>query len=170
MVWSPGTNGRREFKQLLGCDEVLWLLEPRDAANVSQDVDSLNSLQGELAQKVRIVWLLDADTPVAPLLSGWEFKKADVKVAVESTGGALTRLERQGLDRLVRALRGISVGLALAGGGAKGMAHFGVLHALERGRTVLRRNVGHQRRRNGGHSLRLGHVAGTSNQARSSTI
>ena len=131
VVWSPGSNGRTEFKQLLGCDEVLWLLEPRDAANVSQDVDSLNSLQGELAQKVRIVWLLDADTPVAPLLSGWEFKKADVKVAVESTGGALTRQERQGLDRLVRALRGISVGLALAGGGAKGMAHFGVLHALE---------------------------------------
>jgi predicted acylesterase/phospholipase RssA len=36
-----------------------------------------------------------------------------------------------GLDRLVRALRGISVGIALAGGGAKGMAHFGVLAALE---------------------------------------
>ena len=131
VVWSPGSNGRTEFKQLLGCDEVLWLLEPRDAANLSQDLDSLNSLQGELAQKVRIVWLLDADTPVAPLLSGWEFKKADVKVAVESTGSALTRKERQGLDRLVRALRGISVGIALAGGGAKGMAHFGVLHALE---------------------------------------
>ena len=131
VVWSPGSNGRRDFKQLLGCDEVLWLLEPRDAANVRHDVNSLNSLNGELAQKVRIVWLLDAATPVAPLLSGAEFKKADIKVTVESTGGALTRQERQGLDRLVRALRGISVGIALAGGGAKGMAHFGVLHALE---------------------------------------
>ena len=80
VVWSHGSNGRTEFKQLLGCDEVLWLIEPRDAANASQDVHSLNSLQGELAQKVRIVWLLDADTPVAPLLAGWEFKKADVKV------------------------------------------------------------------------------------------
>jgi predicted acylesterase/phospholipase RssA len=120
-----------EFKPLLGCDEVLWLLEPRDAAKVSQDVAGLTSLQGELAQKVRIVWLLDADTPVAPLLGGWELRKADVKVAVESTGGDLTRHERQGLDRLARALRGISLGIALAGGGAKGMAHFGVLHALE---------------------------------------
>jgi NTE family protein len=131
VVWSPGSNGRAEFKQLLGSDEVLWLVEPRDAANVSQHVYSLNALQGELAQKMRIVWLLDADTPVAPLLSGCEFKKADVKVRVESTGGALTRQERQGLDRLVRALRGISLGIALAGGGAKGMAHFGVLKALE---------------------------------------
>jgi NTE family protein len=131
VVWSPGPDGRTEFKQLMGSDEVLWLLEPRDASNLSQGVDSLNSLQGELAQKVRIVWLLDADTPVAPLLGRLEFKNADVKVAIESKGGALTRQERLGLDRLVRALRGLSVGIALAGGGAKGMAHFGVLHALE---------------------------------------
>jgi NTE family protein len=131
VVWTHGSNGRTEFKQLVGCDEVLWLIEPRDATNATQDLHPLNSLQGELAEQVRIVWLLDAGTPVAPMLSGWEFKKADVKVAVESTGSALTRHERQGLDRLVRALRGISLGLALAGGGAKGMAHFGVLHALE---------------------------------------
>ncbi len=131
VVWSPDSDGRPDFKQLQGCDEVLWLLEPRDAANLSQNLASLNSLPGELAQKVRIVWLLDGNTPVAPLMSGWEFKKTDIKVAVESAGGALTRLERQGLDRLVRALRGISVGIALAGGGAKGMAHLGVLHALE---------------------------------------
>jgi hypothetical protein len=103
VVWSPGSNGRRDFKQLLGCDEVLWLLEPRDAAHVSQDVDSLNSLTGELAQKVRIVWLLDADTPVAPLLSGWS-SKADVK-SRSNRRGRLTRQERRGLDRLVRALR-----------------------------------------------------------------
>ena len=88
VVWSPDSDGWTEFKQLFGCDEVLWLLEPRDAANVNQKLASLNSLQGELAQKVRIVWLLDGDTQVAPLLNGWEFKKADVKVAVESTGGA----------------------------------------------------------------------------------
>ena len=119
------------MKQLLGSDEVLWLLEPRDAANLSRDVYSLKSLQAELAQKVRIVWLLDASTPVAPLLSGLELKKADVKIPVESTNASLTRQESLGLDRLVRALRGISVGIALAGGGAKGMAHFGVLQALD---------------------------------------
>jgi hypothetical protein len=54
VVWSPGSDGRTEFKQLLGCDEVLWVLEPLDAANVSQHLVSLNSLPGELAQKVRI--------------------------------------------------------------------------------------------------------------------
>ena len=68
---------------------------------------------------------------MAPLLSGWNFEKADVKVVVESNADALTRLERLGLDRLARTLRGIAVGIAFAGGGAKGMAHFGVLKALE---------------------------------------
>ncbi len=68
---------------------------------------------------------------LAPFNSGWELTKAELKVPVQSTGGNLTRLERQGLDRLVRTLRGISIGIALAGGGAKGMAHFGVLQALE---------------------------------------
>lgn len=131
VVWSPGPDGRRDFEPLLGCDEVLWLLEPRDAANLSQDLAPLRSLSGDLAAKVRLVWLLDANTRVSPLLAGYEFKKADIKVAVESSAGTLTRQEQQGLDRLVRALRGFSIGIALAGGGAKGMAHLGVLRALE---------------------------------------
>jgi len=131
VVLSPATDGRMELTPLVGCDEILWLLEPRDAANMSQELAALSSMPGELAQKVRIVWLLDADTPVAPLLGGLELKEPDVKVAVESTGGDLTRHERQGLDRLVRVMRGVSLGIALAGGGAKGMAHFGVLQTLE---------------------------------------
>lgn len=131
VVWLPGSDGRMNLERLRGCDEVLWLLEPRDAAAASQDLRRESAMYGELVQKLRIVWLLDTATPAAPLTGGWELKKADVKVPVESTGGNLNRLERQGLDRLVRALRGISVGIALAGGGAKGMAHFGVLRVLE---------------------------------------
>jgi predicted acylesterase/phospholipase RssA len=43
-------------------------------------------------------------------------------------------MERQGLDRLVRALRGYSLDLALVSEGAKGMAHQGVLKALDQAR------------------------------------
>lgn len=132
VVWAVGSDDRMEAQQLLACDELLWLLESRDAAIGTRDLQSLAATTGgELAQKVRLVWLLDANRPVAPLLSGWERKKADLKVPIDSDSGTTTRLERQGLDRLVRALRGYSIGLALAGGGAKGMAHLGVLRALE---------------------------------------
>jgi predicted acylesterase/phospholipase RssA/CRP-like cAMP-binding protein len=133
VVWSAGSDSgmRSRAQQLLSCDEVLWLLEPSDVAIVTEELRSLSSMHGELEQRLRIVWLLDPDTPVAPLPGGWKLKKTDLKVPVESHGGTPTRLGRQGLDRLVRALRGYSIGLALAGGGAKGMAHLGVLRAFE---------------------------------------
>ncbi len=136
VVWSPGSDGRIsdgriDVERLLNCDEVLWLLEPREAAATSEELRRNSPAKAILAQKLRIVWLLDAATPVAPFLGDWELKRADLKVPVESTGGSPTRLERQGLDRLVRTLRGISVGIALAGGGAKGMAHLGVLRVLD---------------------------------------
>jgi predicted acylesterase/phospholipase RssA len=128
---TPGNNEAPNFQSLLGCDEILWLLEPRDAANVGRELSYLNAIHRDLPAKTRIVWLLNSDCPVAPLLSGRTFQKGDVKVFVGQAGTELNRQEIQGVDRLARALRGISIGVALAGGGAKGMAHFGVLQTLE---------------------------------------
>ena len=51
VVWSPGSNGRTEFKQLVGCDEVLWLIEPRDAANASQDLRFVELAAGGTGRK-----------------------------------------------------------------------------------------------------------------------
>jgi predicted acylesterase/phospholipase RssA/CRP-like cAMP-binding protein len=133
VVWSAGSGDPAETRaqQLLGCDEVLWLREPTDGTIATGDLPSVTSMHEELEQKVRVVWLLSADTPVAPLAAAWKSGKAEIRVPVESNRSTPSRLERQGLDRLVRALRGYSVGLALAGGGAKGMAHWGVLRAFE---------------------------------------
>ena len=131
VIWLFDSSSRMEVERLQGCDELLWLIEPREFESTNRELQDAIGLRGELAQKVRVVWLLDADVPVAPVSVGWKFEKSDIKVPVASDGGALNRLERQGLDRLVRSLRGISLGIALAGGGAKGMAHFGVLRALE---------------------------------------
>lgn len=131
VVWSPDADGRVNAERLLDCDEVLWLLEPREGSASCDELRRNSSVGAELAQKLRLVWLLNSGTPVVPVLSDWDLKKTDLKVPVETTGRNPTRLERQGLDRLFRTLRGISVGIALAGGGAKGMAHFGVLRVLE---------------------------------------
>ena len=84
-----------------------------------------------LLKKVRIVWLLDEHRPIAPCLALPELQKTPVKVPVASRNEAMNRLESQGLDRLARALRGHSLGIAFAGGAAKGMAHLGVLQVLE---------------------------------------
>jgi CRP-like cAMP-binding protein len=44
LVWSAGSDDRMEAKaqQLLGCDEVLWLVEPSDVTIVTQDLRSLS--------------------------------------------------------------------------------------------------------------------------------
>jgi predicted acylesterase/phospholipase RssA/CRP-like cAMP-binding protein len=131
VFWSPGSDGRANLRQLRGCDEVLWLLEPRDAATIGGAATDWSTLPDDTAAKLRLVWLLDSNTPVSPPILTRQTAKPDLKVPIESGGGVPTRLERQGLDRLVRAVRGYSIGLALAGGGAKGMAHLGVLHELE---------------------------------------
>jgi NTE family protein len=131
LIWSPSVNAQLDVERLLGCDEVLWLLEPSEAAVTSQDFRIGPGKPSDLLDKMRVVWLLEPTTPIAPLLPDWGWKRAALKAPVEIRGGDLTRLERQGLDRLVRALRGYSVGIALAGGGAKGMAHLGVLRVLE---------------------------------------
>ncbi|XZE22355.1 patatin-like phospholipase family protein [Pirellulaceae bacterium SH449] len=131
VVCLAAEHDKMDFKPLFGCDEILWLLEPNDAPNLMQAMAPLKFFHGDASDRVRIVWLLDPNSPVAPLLSGVTFKKSDVKVVVDSSSGSPARQEIQGIDRLVRVLRGISIGIALAGGGAKGMAHFGVLETLE---------------------------------------
>ena len=131
MIWTPDAGETLGVAQLLECDEVLWFLEPSDAAATNPNLRLGPEKQSALSEKVRIVWLLDSETPVSPVVSDWGCKKAAIKVPVETSGNDLSRLERQGLDRLFRALRGYTLGIALAGGGAKGMAHLGALRVLE---------------------------------------
>ena len=130
-VFSPRHAHRFEFNRTRGCDEILWLIEPADAAASLEELRQAVATDATWLKKIRVVWLLNERHPVAPPLRLPELVKRDVKVMIESEGGPLTRPELQGLDRLMRALRGYSLGIALAGGAAKGMAHLGVLRVLE---------------------------------------
>ena len=55
----------------------------------------------------------------------------DFKLSLESPGPGQAKLLSYGIERIVHHLRGIKIGLALGGGAARGMAHLGVLKALE---------------------------------------
>lgn len=131
VVWTTEPSLEHDPQRLSSCEVILWLVEPGDIDLASQQFQRLLGAMPELVDKVRIVWLVDAAQPVAPLFPLWKWKHPAIKAPVETHGTGLTRLERQGLDRLLRALRGYSIGIALAGGGAKGMAHLGVLRVLE---------------------------------------
>jgi predicted acylesterase/phospholipase RssA/CRP-like cAMP-binding protein len=117
---------------LIAADEVQWVVEPGDHDRARRHLHETAALVPKLAERTRLVWLLDPGSAgVAPRTEGWGLGRLDIKVPLGPDSAPTTLRERQGIDRLLRALRGYSFGLALAGGGARGMAHLGVLRALD---------------------------------------
>lgn len=92
----------------------------------------LNRLIGQSPswkKKTHLVWALAKDEHISPLVPELsELTQRDFKVLDSQTD---SRLFTQSIDRIVHYLRGLSIGLALSGGAAHGMAHLGVLRALE---------------------------------------
>ena len=89
-------------------------------------------------QKINIVWLLPSTScwsPPAPELMSRAIR--DFKVSFDDPPENRGRQVVNGFERIIHALRGVRIGLALGGGAAKGMAHLGVLKALEENGIVV---------------------------------
>jgi predicted acylesterase/phospholipase RssA/CRP-like cAMP-binding protein len=88
--------------------------------------------------KISIAWLLESGSPVAPAVPNLrDFACGDHKITETAPQFPLNRSMACGLERLVHDLRGVKIGLALGGGAARGMAHLGVLKALEQNGIVV---------------------------------
>ena len=113
-------------------DIVLWCVQPQDAPAAVQLLQSLEKSVPGWRDKIRIVWLLDNNTPIAPYIPElYELSERDFKLSFDAPGANQGSLLQHGLERIVHHLRGVQIGLALGGGAARGMAHLGVLKALE---------------------------------------
>jgi predicted acylesterase/phospholipase RssA len=113
------------------CEQVFWCATPE---SWQQSIPRLQTFLAEapmLRDKVRIVWLLTSGqvAPVATELR--QFACGDVKVRLDEQTAAEGAVAFAGVERLVHLMRGITIGVALGGGAARGMAHLGVLRALE---------------------------------------
>jgi predicted acylesterase/phospholipase RssA/CRP-like cAMP-binding protein len=88
--------------------------------------------------KISIAWLLENGSPMAPAVPGLhDFAGRDYKIVDPPPQFPLNRSVGAGLERLIHDLRGVRIGLALGGGAARGMAHLGVLKALEQNGIVV---------------------------------
>jgi NTE family protein len=88
--------------------------------------------------KTSVAWLLDGVVPVAPVVPNLrDVASCDFKIAMVPPQLPWGRSLAGGLERLVHHLRGIRIGVALGGGGARGMSHLGVLKALEQSGIVV---------------------------------
>lgn len=111
---------------------VLWCVT---SMNWRESVTRLRDLSLRVPkwrEKISLVWLLSGDQKYAPSAAEiLELVDRDFKVSFcdppANTGNQL----RYGIDRIIHHLRGVRIGLALGGGAARGMAHLGVLKALE---------------------------------------
>jgi NTE family protein len=113
-------------------DMLLWCVRPQDASAAVLLLRGLEKNVPRWRDKIRIVWVLDSNAPIAPYVPElYELAERDFKLTLEAPGANQNSLLQHGFERIVHHLRGIQIGLALGGGAARGMAHLGVLKALE---------------------------------------
>ena len=118
---------------LLQCEEVWWLAESRHPEMARRSLEMLLTSEPRLAERIRVIWILDGDESFSP--PPWtdlNIDPLDFKVPLSPAGTNPSRNQRHGIARLVRHLQGTRIGVALGGGGARGLSHLGVLRALER--------------------------------------
>jgi predicted acylesterase/phospholipase RssA/CRP-like cAMP-binding protein len=113
-------------------DMVLWCVRPEDTRAAVLLLQELLKSVPRWREKICIVWVLDNNAPIAPYVPELhELAHRDFKLTLDAPGANQNRLLQHGLERIIHYLRGIQIGLALGGGAARGMAHLGVLKALE---------------------------------------
>lgn len=116
---------------LADCEVIYWLCEPNHVDTSAETLRALLTHNAAFAARVHWVWALGAGERFAPLIpSDLKLADPDFKVAVGTSSVGSARLQ-QGIARIVRNLSGIKLGLALSGGGARGLAHLGVLAAFD---------------------------------------
>jgi NTE family protein len=113
-------------------DIVFWCVRPQDTRAAVLLLEGLEKSVPGWRDKIRIVWILDNSAPIAPYVPElYQAASRDFKLTLDPPGVNQNSLLQHGLERIVHHLRGVQIGLALGGGAARGMAHLGVLRALE---------------------------------------
>ena len=119
-------------------EQVIWCTSPENWESVVYRLKAIESRAPGWRDKINIVWLLDNGQRVAPLATELkDLAKRDFKISLSEPQSAQGRVLVNGFERMVHQLRGIRVGIALGGGAARGMAHLGVLKALEQNGIVV---------------------------------
>lgn len=147
-------HGSDALMRLLSfADVVLWCVHPDDATASLQLLRPIIQHVPDWRDDIHVVWILNRNNSVPPFCAELrEVSASDFKVSLEPAGPSQSILSSAGIERIVHHLRGIKIGLALGGGAARGMAHLGVLKALD------------------DHDIHVDMIAGTSAGAMTGTI
>ena len=113
-------------------EKVFWCVTPEDWSKAIAPLSEIERIAPNWRDKVNVVWLLPGSSPWAPLAPGLKsLMVRDFKLSFDEPPENRSHVMVNGFERIVHEMRGVKIGLALGGGAARGMAHLGVLKALE---------------------------------------
>jgi predicted acylesterase/phospholipase RssA/CRP-like cAMP-binding protein len=119
-------------------DRVVYFVPAGASDTAIRRLQALDVSARGWRDKISVAWLLEAGTPVVPVVPDLRDVCArDFKIAAAPFEHPYGPSVSNGLERLVHDLRGIRIGVALGGGAARGMSHLGVLKALEQNGIVV---------------------------------
>jgi len=118
---------------LLGqCEHILWLFDNRDEAIPASRLGEFVQTHERLVKHSQIVWTHERlDRLPRRATHDLALPGSDMRVQWER-GSDGPRFRDHDVARCVHCVDGLQFGLALGGGGAKGMAHLGVIEVLNR--------------------------------------
>lgn len=123
---------------LEGAHRVFLFARPAEIQLVIDRLLELDVAGRGWSDKIGIVWLLDPGSNVSPAVPQLrELAAREYKVSESPAQSPWGRVLANGVERLVHALRDVRIGVALGGGAARGMAHLGVMKALEQNGIVV---------------------------------
>ena len=119
-------------RQLLQCERVWWIVDrDENESNELEKIQRSISEVPELAKRLQIVEVHQRAEKIPPLMSH-ELDLVHPVLRIQRHGqGDFFGYRIQDIARLQHVLQGVSLGLVLGGGGARGLAHIGVIQILE---------------------------------------
>jgi NTE family protein len=128
---------------LSSADAVYCICDANSSAGMIGTLKSVLSKKRCLTDKLHVVRLLGAGEQVPTRIPELErLCCRDFKVHRREPENRQSGAREPGLERVVHHLRGVSIGLALGGGAARGMAHLGVLQVLDESGITIDRMSG----------------------------
>lgn len=119
------------------CQLVFWCVTPGSWESSLQLLREIGRRAPRWRDKIRILWFLKPGEEAPEATDLRELAKRDIKISFAIPSSRQGSILFNGFQRLVHLVRGIKIGVALGGGAARGMAHLGVLKALEQSGIVV---------------------------------
>ena len=113
-------------------DTILCCFDSNTSRETESLLSELSKWHPAARKKISLVRILRGTQQVAdPLGNMHSICRGDFKIHWDGFGQSCHTTRKSGIERIIRNLRGSSIGFALGGGAARGMAHLGVLSVLD---------------------------------------